>query len=69
MCFTQVPFISWTGDIPLAGWGIEKAVAAAAKPFSSLFMGSSGTQFFLLDGKDGRAPLLVTMASHTCPDT
>lgn len=69
MCFTQVPFISWTGDIPLAGWGIEKAVAAAAKPFSSLFMGSSGTQFFLLDGKDGRAPLLVKMASHTCPDT
>lgn len=63
----QVPFISWTGDIPLAGWFAERAVAAAARPFSSLFMGTTGTQFFLQDAEEGRAPLLVRRAFlHIC---
>ncbi|BDA45665.1 probable lipid droplet phospholipase 1 at N-terminal half [Coccomyxa sp. Obi] len=57
----QVPFISWTGDIPLAGRFAERALAAAARPFSSVVMGKSGTQFFLQDAKEGRAPLLERM--------
>ncbi len=54
-----MPFIGWTADIPLAGWGIQKTLAAAARPFASLVMAATGAQFFLQDSKEGRAPLLV----------
>jgi hypothetical protein len=57
----QVPFIAWTADIPFAGKGVQRALAAAAKPFASYVMATTGEQFFLLDGsdEDGRPPLLV----------
>jgi hypothetical protein len=58
----QVPFIGWTGDLPLAGLGLYKAVSAMAEPFASFFMSETGRQFFLLDGKDGGTPLLVRKA-------
>ena len=62
----QVPFIAWTADIPFAGRGVQRALAAAARPFASYVMATTGTQFFLQDGTDGDPPLLVPALTR-CP--
>ena len=46
-----------------AGKPVQNAVAAAAKPFASMFLGASGAQFFLHDSADGQPPLLVGSCS------
>ena len=56
----QVPFIGWTGDMPLAGNSIQKLLQAAARPFVSTFMKRTGQQFLMHDREDGQAPLLVS---------
>lgn len=53
----QVPFLKVAN---LAGKPVQNAVAAAAKPFASMFLGASGAQFFLHDSDDGQPPLLVS---------
>ncbi len=62
----QVPFIAWTADIPFAGKGVQRALAAAAVPFASYVMATTGEQFFLQDGsdEDGRPPLLVCVTAR-----
>ena len=56
----QVPFIGWTGDMPLAGNSIQRLLQSAAKPFISTFMKRTGQQFFMHDTDGGNTPLLVS---------
>ena len=56
----QVPFIGWTGEVPMAGRSVQRLLQAAAKPFVSTFMRRTGRQFFMQDGQHGRQPLLVS---------
>lgn len=58
--WVQVPFIGWTGDIPLAGSSLQKLLQSAAKPFVSVFMKRTGCQFFMHDTEEGQVPLLVS---------
>ena len=69
----QVPFIGWTGDMPLAGNSIQKLLQSAAKPFVSAFMKRTGQQFFMHDTHNGHTPLLVSsfclsvyLSCHVC---
>lgn len=55
----QVPFIGWTGDLPLAGAALQRLLQSAAKPFVSTFMKRTGQQFFMHDTANGQTPLLV----------
>lgn len=50
----------------MGGKPVQKAVAAAAKPFASMFLGASGAQFFLHDSTDGQPPLLVSFPWLSC---
>lgn len=65
MCFSypglllQVPFIGWTGNMPLAGNALQRLLQSAAKPFVSTFMKRTGQQFFMHDTDNGQIPLLV----------
>ena len=54
----QVPFIGWTGGVPLAGHTMQRVLQSVAKPFVSTFMKRTGQQFFMHD-TEGRQPLLV----------
>ncbi len=58
-CTLQLPFIGWTGDIPLAGPAIQKALQAAARPFVNVFLARTGSQFFLEDKDGSNIPTLV----------
>ncbi|KAL3162411.1 hypothetical protein ABBQ32_010082 [Trebouxia sp. C0010 RCD-2024] len=58
----QVPFIGWTGDMPLAGGLLQTLLQSAAKPFVSFFMKRTGQQFFMHDTGNGQTPLLVQMS-------
>lgn len=55
----QVPFIGWTGSMPLAGNALQRLLQSAAKPFVSTFMKRTGQQFFMHDTDNGQIPLLV----------
>ena len=55
----QVPFIGWTGNMPLAGNALQRLLQSAAKPFVSTFMKRTGQQFFMRDTDNGQRPLLV----------
>ena len=60
MCVcVQVPFIGWTGDVPLAGHIMQRVLQSVAKPFVAAFMKRTGQQFFMHDTEEGRQPLLV----------
>ncbi len=54
----QVPLLKVA---KIGGKPVQKVVAAAAKPFASMFLGASGAQFFLHDSTDGQPPLLVSL--------
>ncbi|CAL5220186.1 g2158 [Coccomyxa viridis] len=54
----QVPLLQVA---KIGGKPVQRVVAAAAKPFASMFLGSSGAQFFLHDSTDAQQPLLVRM--------
>ena len=53
----QVPLLQVA---KIGGKPVQRVVAAAAKPFASMFLGSSGAQFFLHDSTDAQQPLLVS---------
>lgn len=48
--FMQVPFIGWTGDIPLLGQQLYRFLASISGSTASLIFQRTGQQFFLLDG-------------------
>ncbi|KAK9829760.1 hypothetical protein WJX72_007706 [[Myrmecia] bisecta] len=64
----QVPFIGWSGEVPLAGPGLQKMLQASAKPFASLVLRRTGGQFFLLDKENGQEPLLLRMTHDSSED-
>lgn len=64
----QVPFIGWTGDMPLAGGFLQSLLQSAAKPFVSFFMKRTGQQFFMHDAGNGQTPLLVSYRLHLAAD-
>ena len=57
----QVPFIGWTGNMPLAGSALQRLLQSATKPFVSTFMKRTGQQFFMHDTDSGQTPLLVSV--------
>lgn len=57
----QVPFIGWTADVPVVGGAATKVLQYCTNSFASVVMRKTGEQFFLLDGKDGSKPLLVSL--------
>lgn len=62
----QVPLIRWSQRVP----GLKRLTSALAVPFSSVFFGRSGAQFFLTDRGirvGEQAPLLYRLA-HDCPE-
>ncbi len=58
----QVPFIGWTGEVPVAGHSIQRLLQSVAKPFVATFMKRTGQQFFMHDTEEDRQPLLASTA-------
>ncbi|KAL0029171.1 hypothetical protein WJX79_000097 [Trebouxia sp. C0005] len=61
----QVPFIGWTGEVPVAGHSIQRLLQSVAKPFVATFMKRTGQQFFMHDTEEDRQPLLVRMSQDS----
>ncbi|KXZ41037.1 hypothetical protein GPECTOR_926g184 [Gonium pectorale] len=58
----QVPFVAWSGRLPLLGPGLQRALQSAAHIVASRFFRSTGRHFLALDGGPGEAPLLMRLA-------
>ncbi|KAF8063649.1 IPK2 [Scenedesmus sp. PABB004] len=74
----QVPFVGWTGGLPLLGGPLYRLLADIAGPTASLIFRATGRQFFMLDGTTtttrggadagtARLPLLLQLTMD-CPD-
>ncbi|KAL0039127.1 hypothetical protein WJX77_008695 [Trebouxia sp. C0004] len=61
----QVPFIGWTGEVPVVGHSIQRLLQSVAKPFVATFMKRTGQQFFMHDTEEHRQPLLVRMSQDS----
>ncbi|KAL0047250.1 hypothetical protein WJX82_010803 [Trebouxia sp. C0006] len=61
----QVPFIGWTGEVPVAGHSMQRLLQSVAKPFVATFMKRTGQQFFMHDTEEDRQPLLVRMSQDS----
>lgn len=61
----QVPFIGWTGGVPVAGHSMQRLLQSVAKPFVATFMKRTGQQFFMHDTDEDQQPLLVRMSQDS----
>jgi hypothetical protein len=52
MLVAQVPFIGWTGSLPLLGQQLLRVLQDISGPTAQLIFRRTGQQFFLLDVPD-----------------
>jgi len=54
-CLLQVPFIGWTGDLPLLGQQLYRFLSNISGSTASIIFQRTGQQFFLMDGATAAA--------------
>ena len=71
---SAVPFIAWSGDLPLLGGTLRGLLSSIAHSTGAVLLRRTGEQFFLLDGRGGtgageagRAGASVSVASGDEP--